>query len=92
MRRRYGPPQPITELGSWEAGLLEGIVAATAEGERAEAEELAAELETFGFAVRWEPGAVVLTHLWSGRVLRRSLAVRWGMELRVRRDEDGPKG
>ena len=40
MRRRYGPPQPITQLGSWEAGLLEGIVAATAEGERAEAVEL----------------------------------------------------
>ena len=64
----------------------------TAEGERTKAEELAAELETFGFAVRWEPGAVVLTHLRSGRVLRRSLAVRWGMALRLRRDEDGPKG
>ncbi len=82
---RYGSPPPITELGAWEAGLLEGIVAATAEGERAEAEELAAELESFGFAVGWEPGAVVLTHLRSGRVLRRSLALRWGMALRVRR-------
>ena len=88
MPLRYGPPQPITELGSWEAGLLEGVVAATAEGECAEAEELAAELETFGFHVGWEPGAVVLTHLQSGRVLRRSLAVRWGMALRIDR---GPK-
>ncbi len=88
MPLRYGPPPPITELGSWEAGLLEGVVAATAEGEWAEAEELAAELETFGFAVRWEPCAVVLTHLRSGRVLRRSLAVRRGMALRIGR---GPK-
>jgi hypothetical protein len=57
-------------------------------GERAEAEELAAELESFGFAVRWEPGAMVLTHLRSQRVLRRSLAERWGMELRIRRDDE----
>lgn len=56
-------PRPITELGSWEVGLLEGAVSATAEGERAEAEGLAAELASFGFAVRWAPGAVVLTHL-----------------------------
>ncbi len=43
-------PLPITQLGSWEAGLLEGVVGATAEGEMAEAHQLAADLESFGFS------------------------------------------
>lgn len=73
-------------LLSREAGLLEGVVGATAEGEQAEAEELAADLETFGFVVTWEPGYVVLTDVESGRMLRRSLQVIYGMQLRIRRD------
>lgn len=79
-------PQPITELPMMDAGFLEGIVAATAEGEMAEAEELAHSLESFGYLVEWEPGFVVLTHVESGCMLRRSLDVIYGMQLRVRRD------
>ena len=48
-------PLPITQLGSWEAGLLEGVVGATAEGEMAEAHQLAADLESFGFRVALRP-------------------------------------
>ena len=77
--------EPLTELGSWESGLLEGVIAATVEGELAEAEELAGELESFGYEVVTEAEAVRLTHLLSGRVLRLPLAGRGGLALRLRR-------
>ena len=44
--------EPLTELTLWEAGLLEGVVQTTAEDERAEAVELARDLESFGYRVR----------------------------------------
>lgn len=48
MTRPIGSPQPITELGTWEAGLLEGIVGATAEGARAEASSWRLSLRRLG--------------------------------------------
>ena len=46
---------------------------------------------SFGFEVRCEAGAVHLTHLRSGRMLRRLLLERFGMKLRVARNENAPK-
>jgi hypothetical protein len=77
--------EPLTELGSWESGLLEGVIAATVEGERAEADELARELESLGYEVAVEAEAVRLTHLLSGRVLRLPLEGQGGLALRLRR-------
>lgn len=62
--------EPITELPFFESVTWESAWAAECEGDHAEALDLAAMLTSFGYEVRWEPGAMMLRHLHTGQEMR----------------------